>query len=150
MRSILTTSIGIYCTLATLTAEGGDILRGGTSVGARPSAPRKAQMSPAQELATANAREALARTSRSIKAVQQMQAAARNLALRGVNNLRVNNGTLPAVPNGLKIGGLQVAPGVPQNLAQPTDGENPGLWIGALLPKETVSGTQTKVTIKQT
>ncbi|MEO8350645.1 MAG: filamentous hemagglutinin N-terminal domain-containing protein, partial [Chthoniobacteraceae bacterium] len=150
MRAILTTSIGIYCTVAVLTAEGGDILRGGTSVGARPGAPRKATMSPAQELATANAREALARTSKSIKAVQQMQAAARNFALHGTSNLRVNNAPLPNVPNGLKIGGLQVAPGVPQNLAQPTEGENPGLWIGALLPKETVSGDQTKVSIKQT
>ncbi len=107
-------------------------------------------MSPAQELATANAREALARTAKSIKAVQQMQAAARNIALHGANNVRLNNGTLPKVPNGLKIGGLQVAPGVPKDLAQPAEGENPGLWIGALLPKETVSGDQTKVTIKQT
>ncbi len=83
-----------------------------------------------------------------------MQTAARNLATQGPNNLGVNPikaaQLLPNVPNGLASGGLQVAPGVPVNLAKPVVGENAKLWQGATLPTQTVSNSQTKVVVKQT
>ena len=72
----------------------------------------------------------------------------------GPNNLGPNpfrpGQQLPNVPNGLTTGGLQVAPGVPRNLAAPAAGEDPLLWQGATLPQETTANGQTTVTITQT
>jgi filamentous hemagglutinin family protein len=73
-----------------------------------------------------------------------MQAAARALALQGANNLGSDlnhpGTTLPNVPNGLVVGGLQVDPRV---------SANPSLWSGASLPQQTVVGGQTEVTVDQ-
>ena len=78
-----------------------------------------------------------------------MQAAARAAALSGPNNLGANPNhpgfQLPNVPNGLAIGGLQVAPGVPVNLASPQAGENATLWQGAALPSQAVASGRTTV-----
>ena len=153
VRSAVTIGVGVYVSISSLTANAGDILRGGTSIGAKPGTPPKTPISPAQEHATANAREALARTTQAMQAMRQMQASARTVALRGPNHLGINATTgkpLPKVPNGLVIGGLQVAPGVPKNLASPLANENPGLWTGAQLPKQKTEGDRTTVTIKQT
>ena len=88
-----------------------------------------------------------------LQAVRNMQAAAR-AAAQGNNNAGADPNhpgqTLPNVPNGLGVGGLQVAPGVPANLGNPMPGENPALWQGANLPTQTVSSSQTHVTITQT
>jgi hypothetical protein len=84
-----------------------------------------------------------------------MQNAAHNAARNGPNNLGINPNypamRLPDVPNGLAIGGLHVANGVPLDLAHPKTSEDPTLWRGAQLPKQTVSTSgQTNVSITQT
>ena len=98
--------------------------------------------------------DSLARTAQALQAVQAMQTAARNLARSGPNNLGLDPNhpgiQLPNVPNGLTVGGLQVAPGVPANLAHPTTGEDPTLWTGALLPTQSTARGLTNVNIKQT
>ena len=103
--------------------------------------------------AAINARDVLARTTQAMKAVQAMQSAARDAALKGSNNLGLDPNhagkQLPNVPNGLVAGGLQVAPGVPANLSNPVAGEDLKLWQGAALPKQSVQNGQTTVTIKQ-
>src|SRR5262249_45988597 len=77
-------------------------------------------------------------------AVKNMQAVARAAAMSGPNNLGADPNhpglRLPNVPNGLTLGGLQVAPGV---------GTDPSLWIGANLPTQTTSAGKTNVTIVQ-
>ncbi|MDB6171440.1 MAG: hypothetical protein JWL59_751 [Chthoniobacteraceae bacterium] len=100
--------------------------------------------------ARANAKDALSRTTQAVQAVQAMQTAARNLARNGPNNLSQPGRPLPNVPNGLVIGGLQVAPGVPVNPGKPVAGEDSSLWQGAALPTQSIRGERTTVTIKQT
>ncbi len=100
------------------------------------------------------ASDSLARTALALQAVQAMQTAARNLARSGPNNLGLDpnhpGAQLPNVPNGLTIGGLQVAPGVPSNLAHPTLGQNPSLWRGANLPTQSTTQGNTIVNVTQT
>lgn len=81
---------------------------------------------------------ALTRATQAIQALQAAQSAARNAAAASQRST-----TLPqvAVPNGLAVGGLQVAPGA-------TPGST--LWQGAALPSQTASGGQTTVTVNQT
>jgi len=80
--------------------------------------------------------------------VQGMQEAARQAA-QGQNSAGLDPNhpgqALPQVPNGLTPGGLEVAPGVPKNLAAPAPGENPKLWQGADLPE----GAGNNVSIRQ-
>lgn len=101
----------------------------------------------------ASGRDSLARTTQALQAVRAMQTSARALATSGPNNLGLNPNQpgvqLPNVPNGLTIGGLQVAPGVPANLTQPAPNENPALWQGASLPTQTVANGRTNVDIIQ-
>lgn len=108
----------------------------------------------AQAQARANAKDALARTSQAIQAVQKMQAAARAAAASGANNLGADPNhpglRLPNIPNGLTPGGLQVAPGVPVNLTAPQPGEDPRLWQGANLPRQSNSKGGVDVIIDQT
>ncbi|MEO7932814.1 MAG: filamentous hemagglutinin family protein [Chthoniobacterales bacterium] len=133
----------------------GDILRGGTPA-AQANAPAATSGNTTAQAARAqaNAADALARTTAAIRSVQAMQASARKVALTGSNNFGRNPNfpgqTLPNVPNGLGVGALQVAPGVPINLTHPTVAENPALWTGARLPTQTVFGGKTRVTIVQT
>ncbi|MGH6643464.1 MAG: filamentous hemagglutinin N-terminal domain-containing protein, partial [Bradyrhizobium sp.] len=109
---------------------------------------------PGGEAATrtqSNAKDRLARTTAAMDAVKAMQRAARAAAGAGRIKNPNGNGKLPRVPDGLGNGGLQVAAGVPKNLNKPRPGENPGLWIGAKLPKETgKKGGAKNVTIIQT
>ena len=74
-----------------------------------------------------------------------MQSVAQNIAQNGPNNLGLDPNhpgqQLPNVPNGLTIGGLQVAPGATANSA---------LWQNAKLPTQSTSNGQTTVTITQT
>jgi filamentous hemagglutinin family protein len=142
----LAAALGVGFSLAaSLTATAGDILRGGNTFtqpqGRASSGRGAASVGPAR----ANARDALARTTRAVQAVQAMQAVARAVAIKGANHLgSVPNHPavrLPDVPNGLAVGGLQVAPGVPSN---------PALWQGAALPAQTAANGRTNVTIKQT
>jgi filamentous hemagglutinin family protein len=98
------------------------------------------------DLARANAQAMLARTNQTLVAMRAMQTAARNAAVLGANHLGTPAAHLPDVPNGLTSGGLQVATLVADPL-------NPGKftnWKGANAPVQTVSGTATTVTIKQT
>ena len=73
-----------------------------------------------------------------------MQAAARALANQGPNNLGLDpnhpGATLPDVPNGLVVGGLQVDPQVSSDSS---------LWSGASLPQQSIVGNQTEVTVVQ-
>lgn len=75
------------------------------------------------------------------QSLQAMQAAARAAAQAAASN----------VPDGLGLGGLQVANGVPANLNNVQPSENAALWQGAQLPTQT-TGTngKTDVNIKQT
>ncbi len=139
--------IGFTVLITGLDAQGGDILRGGSSSSNKPGRAAAGAPTPAASAAArANAKDTLARTTRSLDAARAMQNAARNAAIRnGVNHLGKNPNnltvTLPNVPNGLGTGGLKVAPTVPSD---------PTKWIGAKLPTQTVKNGRTKVTIKQT
>jgi filamentous hemagglutinin len=134
----------------------GDILRGGGT-----SAPgRNASSDPGNSTAAAtlpggvNAHDSLSRTAEALQAVRAMQDAAHAAASHSSASLGPNpllpGKNLPKVPNGLVSGGLQLAPGVPANLAHPTATENPLLWTGAKLPTQSAAGGQTDVDIVQT
>jgi filamentous hemagglutinin family protein len=81
--------------------------------------------------ATAQARSSLARATQAIQAMQQAQSAARNLSLQAQN----------LIPDGLAVGGLQVAPNANTDLS---------VWQGANQPSQSQAGGQTTVTIQQT
>ncbi|MEO7098357.1 MAG: filamentous hemagglutinin family protein [Luteolibacter sp.] len=126
-------------------AWAGDLLRGGSS-SSRPKPGRNtaagADTPDATDAARANAKDTLARTNRTLDAMRAMQNAARNAALaNGTNNLGKNPNnltvTLPKVPNGLGVGGLN-----------PTI--DPTKWTGANAAVQTVKNGKTQVTIKQT
>ncbi len=126
-------------------ADAGDILRGGSS-SARPKPGANtlagANTPDATDAARANAKDTLARTTRTLDALRAMQNSARNAAIASSanhlgstpKNLTVN---LPVVPNGLGLGGLN-----------PTT--DPTKWTGANTPIQTVKDGNTEVTIKQT
>ena len=135
--------VGFTFAISGLTAEAGDMLRGG---GSRPGKPgRAAAGAPtpaATDAARANAKDILSRTNRTLNSMHALQNAARNAAIR--NNVNpLGKGAikpipnLPKVPNGLGLGGLK-----------PT--ANPMLWTGANAPVQTIKKGKTKVTIKQT
>ncbi len=153
--SRLSSAVGLVMALTSgLTAQAGDLLRGGAGANVAPGSP-SAHGTPAGGLtsaaaaaAAANARDALARNSQAVAAAQALQAAARNAALASARSLLPKG--LPAVPNGLAPNGLQIAPGVLVNPAKPAAGVNASLWSGAKLPTQTTSGGQTTVTITQT
>ena len=131
--------------LAARPAPSGDILRGGAaSTNAnRPVGPSPAAAQAAAQ-ARSNAKDALARTSRAVEAVQraQLNAARASVHANNAGPDPTNPGfKLPEVPNGLVSGGLQVAPGVGTDLS---------LWTGAFLPTQTSGGGKTQVTVKQT
>jgi filamentous hemagglutinin family protein len=92
-----------------------------------------AQANAAQAAATAS--QAMIRAAGSMQGMRSIQAAARAAALAA-------GGT---VPNGLTPGGLVMAPGATPGK---TDG-GAGLWQGAALPTQTVSGGRTQVEIVQ-
>ena len=119
----------------------GDILRGGATAGQAPDRAQSARLETAAEAAKAraNAQDALRRTTRAVESVQAMQAAARAAAQKGSRNLGENPnapGTiLPDVPDGLRPGGLEPAPGL--------------VWSGAEAPVESAGTAATRVLIKQ-
>jgi filamentous hemagglutinin family protein len=125
-------------------ALAGDILRGGSPAATLHGAVVEGQTAAAVQAGAPNGQDTLARTTQALNAVKNMQAVARATAMNGPNNLGSDPNhlgmQLPDVPNGLGMGGLQVAPGV---------GTNPSLWVGASLPTQTTSGTKTNVTIVQ-
>ncbi|MES2920320.1 MAG: filamentous hemagglutinin N-terminal domain-containing protein, partial [Verrucomicrobiota bacterium] len=135
--------IGFTFAITGITANAGDILRGGSTSSNKPGRAAAGAATPAAtDAARANAKDTLARTTRTLDAVRAMQNAARNAAInnganhlgRKPNNLTV---TLPKVPNGLVLGGLN-----------PT--ANPLKWTGANAPVQTSKNGKTTVTIKQT
>lgn len=93
----------------------------------------------------ANAQGLLMRSQAALNAARLLQEQAKAAALAGANNLGADPNhpgqTLPDVPNGLGAGGLEVDPAV---------GVNPGLWTGAQLPTQSISGNHTNVTVVQT
>jgi filamentous hemagglutinin family protein len=137
-----------------LTAEAGDILRGGMATGAILNTTARVPAAGSTVAGGANPGDSLARTAQALQAVQAMQTAARNLARSGPANLGLDpnhpGAHLPNVPDGLMVGGLQVAPGVPANLGHPVAGEDPTLWTGATLPTQSTTVGQTNVNITQT
>ena len=135
--------VGFTFAISGLTAEAGDILRGGGTRSGKPGRAAGGAPTPAAtDAARANAKDTLSRTNRTLDAVRALQNAARNAAIRnnakpsgnGSNKPLVN---LPRVPNGLALGGLK-----------PT--ANPNLWTGANAPVQTHKKGKTQVTIKQT
>ena len=140
-RAVLSRVAVILGSFGLLTLQAGDILRGGASRNA-PTAPgNSANTSAAADAARANAKDALARTTQALQAVQNMQAAARAAAKSGPNNLGANPNAptfqLPDVPDGIGPGGLEVHPNV---------ATDPTLWTGANKPTQsgnTVNITQT-------
>lgn len=144
--------IGVCFSFAAgLSAEAGDILRGGAPAGGLPGTrPIGGSRGVNAARTSANSGDALARTTQAIQAVKAMQTSARQIAKRGPNHLGVNPNQpairLPSVPNGLVTGGLKVSPNVPSTLPV---GGIPGLWSGAQLPTQTKTGGQTIVTVKQ-
>ncbi len=130
-------------------ASGADILR--SSAVNRPSAaPSSGNVAPVVPTATpqvttqarANAQDALARVTNALNAARAAQASARQVAQSSTQPLnRGGNVALPAVPNGLQPGGLEVA-----------EGATPGTpaWQGAQLPSTQTSANGTTVTVKQT
>lgn len=120
------------------TAPAGDILRGGAVQNARSAPGNSAATAATTAQARANAKDALARTAKSIKFVQDMQRAAQAAAARkGPDNLGADPNhpgqQLPNVPNGLAPGGLQFVSGT-----------------GANAPIQSNINGLTNVTIKQT
>jgi filamentous hemagglutinin family protein len=138
-------------------AQAGDILRGGAALSntrTRATAGSHAGADVAAQT-QANAKDRLARTTQALNAVRALQAQARAAAAgaKRVPRLDPNHPgrMLPNVRNGLGKGGLQVDPLVPKNLKKPTGDEDPSLWIGANLPKQTRNKDGGKdVTIVQT
>ena len=134
----------------------GDLLRGGAAAGAAPVAGSGTSSASGGTtgVTRTNAVDRLARTTQALQAARALQAAARAAAANGTASLGQDPlhpaVTLPVVPDGLGLGGLQVASGVPKNLAKPGAGEDASLWQGAKLPTQTTSGGQTTVTVKQT
>ena len=158
-RRLAWAALGVFTAVLASTPRSsviaGDILRGGGTTGSGRGANAAAgNPTAAATLPGVNARDSLSRTTQALQAVSAMQAAARATASQGAANLGTNplqpTRSLPNVPNGLTSGGLQPAPGVPANLAQPVAGENPSLWTGAQLPTQTSSNGQTNVSIVQT
>ena len=149
----LAAALGVCFTLAVgFSAGAADILRGGGVVGSRGSPSFGPNPVPTAQ-ARSNAKDTLARTTQAVQAVQAMQAAARAAALSGPHNLGADPNhpglQLPNVPNGLAPGGLQIAPGVPVNLANPQPGENAKLWQGATLPSQSTANGRTTVLVQQ-
>lgn len=141
--------VGLFITFTGLQADAGDILRGGAGANPNPATAGAATTGgsgtpAATNAARANARDTLARTTRTLDAMKAVQAAARAAAIAGPNQLGTTTAPLPVVPNGVGVGGLNPAAlGTdPQNLQK-------NVWTGAeLLPANPADTT--KVTIKQT
>ena len=148
-------------TLATtLTANGRDILRGGSGGNSVPSAQGIATGASSGAVASqarANAMDAMARTTRALQSVQAMQTAARAAAIAGPNNLGMNPNMpavqLPNVPNGIIAGGLVPDSGLPAAGTKPGSFVMPPSWrgVGELSQASDGSpGGTTTVNIKQT
>ncbi len=140
--------IGFTVLISGLEAQGGDILRGGSPASNKPGrAGANTRTAAATDAARANAKDTLARTTKTLNSIRAMQQAARQTALKnGTNNLGKNpfkpTVNLPNVPNGLVTGGLKISGKVTTDPTQ---------WTGANLPvQETKKNGKTNVTIKQT
>lgn len=127
-------SLGVVITGLALSVTGfggtGNILGGGGSSGANGAAASGYYGNNAAAIAQlkANANDILSRTTQAIQAAQAMQQTARNLSFQSTT----------AVPNGLVLGGLQVATGAHAG------------WQNANLPVQSVANGQVTVTIQQT
>ncbi|MEO8616191.1 MAG: filamentous hemagglutinin N-terminal domain-containing protein, partial [Luteolibacter sp.] len=140
---------GFTFLISGLTANAGDILRGGGVSNSNPATAgtnNGGGATPATtDAARANAQDSLARTTRALDAVRAMQTAARNAALNSAaqnagQNPKNPTVTLPNVPNGLGVDGLLATGG----------NDHPTNWTGANAPTQTLNGDKTEVTIKQT
>ena len=135
--------LGFTFLISGLDATAEDILRGGGAQGNKPNRAVGGAPTPAAtNAARANAKDTLARTTRTLTDVRKFQNAAREVAVRnGANHLGKHPSkplvSLPKVPNGLAVGGLN-----------PT--ADPTKWTGAKVPEQTVENGRTTVTIKQT
>ena len=92
--------------------DAGDILRGGAVFGAARNGNQTGSTNAAEATgSTTNGQDVLARTTQALQAVQAMQAAAHDAAVRGAANLGRDPNhpglVLPNVPNGLTVGGLR-------------------------------------------
>jgi len=140
-RAIAPTALGALLLLG-VTADAGDILRGGAPV-SQTRRNATAGSNAGADLASQtqnNATDRLARTTQALNAMKNFQAAARQAAQSSHARIADPNHPgrlLPFVPNGLRAGGLQVADGVPKNLSKLKPGEDTSLWVGAGLPKQT-------------
>jgi filamentous hemagglutinin len=152
-------------------SRAGDILRPGGATANSATAPAASSigsLTPAQ--LAARSQDPLSRTTMALQSVQAMQAAAHQAAIQGANNLGADPNhpgqTLPNVPDGIAVGGLN--PGVSgvdpvASSTSTTAGtttstyDRPASWIGvgtstsSGLTQQTSTGSaQTTVTITQT
>ena len=112
----------------------GDILRGGAPSNQRNPALGSPATSAAADAARSGASDALARTTRAVDAVRNMQNAARNLAGKGINGVNVLKPGLTPVQDGLHPNGLSFSKVV----------------SGATAPTQVVGEGRIDVTVKQT
>lgn len=121
--------------LIPLATRSGDLLRGNAPANSRTAPGNSATTKVTVDQSRAKYQDSLARTSRAIQAVQNLQNAARNAAaIKGVNNLGAG---LPIVTDGLGVGGLDYI------------GKKLGYELASDDPVQTVSGSRFNVTVKQ-
>jgi filamentous hemagglutinin len=142
-RAALTTAMGaVLGFLTPLPLHAGDVLRGGTVAGVRRSGtPDSGPNQAVIELARTNARDSLARSTRTIQAVRAMQQAARELAQRGPASLGKN-------PNQPTLQLSTVTDGLGPRGLQPVT-NNPLLWKGAAQPRQSLQNGKTHVVVTQ-
>ena len=135
----------------TCSAVAGDLLRGGYTGKSGGSSVPGSFTSPTELKVRQNAQDVLSRTTQAIDSVLALQSAARKLAASSsVNNLGVNpnntSQTLPNVPNGLGVGGLNPLQGV-----TPLSGGGYSVsgWTGVSSLNQAVTSSQTTVTVNQ-
>jgi len=124
----------------TQTTQGGNVIRGQTATTATSAANQALQTS----ILAQRAQASLLHSVQAIQAMQAAQGAARGFATgpNGPNNL----GSLPAVPDGLAVGGL-----VPDSGLASRGVSNPVItWVNAKTPVQTTSQGQSIVTVQQT
>jgi len=124
----------------TQTNQGGNVIRGQTATTATSAANQALQTS----ILAQRTQASLLHSIQAIQAMQAAQGAARGLATgpNGANSL----GSLPAVPDGLAIGGL-----VPDSGLASRGVSNPVVtWVNAKTPVQTTAQGQSLVTVQQT
>jgi filamentous hemagglutinin len=132
--------VAILCPVlfTSLTAHGGDILRGSATSSSQSGGSGAANASAAAQAAiiSPRAKDILSRTTQALQSVETMQSAARSAALAAASS----------VPNGLNTGGLVPDSGIASSgIANAVT-----TWQNANTPTQSTAGANTTVNIQQT